>query len=168
VTTWHAALAILKQHPWVKTVAIEPPDDSQDRTAWMRWTWSGAQPPWIDASARGEVMFVDHVAFRVAFKTHWRLGEVWPALGRPPLGNVFDDAARADTLIVLLAYPARQMMLVVRATCPAYAVWQTPVRFVSEALTSDARDPFDIPWRRGFADEFPSPLFTACRAVGRR
>ena len=127
------ARALLATHDWVGNVSEETLHLPSYRE--IRWTWSGTQPAWIDATQPGS-LFVqewqqlnDLLALRV--RATLTLGDLWFAYGQP-------DSARGDVLYALdlpprvdlwVLYPQQNLLANLQLDCPITPsqYWQQPV-----------------------------------------
>jgi hypothetical protein len=70
VTSISEAYAILDAHPWVDTV-----DLYVDLNA-LAWTWSGAQPSWVDSTNSGVLWVYRNIVQFIRIPTRLRLGDL--------------------------------------------------------------------------------------------
>jgi hypothetical protein len=135
VTTEAEALALLENHEWVR--AISPPLTRSFVT--IRWTWSGAQPAFIDPASPGVIrLFSDRRVSTIQVSTHIPLEQMRLLLGTPTWFNVaqYDMRDRA----YYFAYTDHHLLLWVEAqrcsgTQPLLA-GSTSFAFMSEIIES--------------------------------
>jgi hypothetical protein len=136
VTSGGEAHALLEAHPWVDEVNLYI-----DLGA-LAWTWSGAQPDWIDATRDGMMSLNSAGIQYIRISTHIPFGDVRLVLGEPehnlvlpmPMTNrplVRHEVAYFGDTLRAVREPLRCPLLP-----PVY--WQSPV---------------DLLWRR--SDETP-------------
>ncbi len=70
VTSLGEAYAILDAHPWVRNV-----DLYIDLNA-LAWSWSGAQPAWVDASSSGVLWVYRNIVQYIRIPTRLTLGDL--------------------------------------------------------------------------------------------
>jgi hypothetical protein len=76
-----AAVEILRHHPWV---------DQMRGISFMRWTWSGQQPTWIDASRPGAVSSHYGEVTQISIPTKLSMGDFWLMFDQVERGVIFD------------------------------------------------------------------------------
>lgn len=122
-TSLSDAITLLKAHPWVANV------DTRPSISQASWTWSGAQPDYIDTSVPGMIIERDYTAVsQLRFGTRYRYGDVWFQLGAAEIGY---SGRTPDTLVHGMYYPAYSLLAISITPCPAHPsdFWLTPMIF---------------------------------------
>lgn len=78
--TTEAAAEILSHHPWV---------DRMWGISYIRWTWSGQQPDWIDSSRPGAVSSHYGAVDQIGIPTKLSVGDFWLLFNQVDRGVVF-------------------------------------------------------------------------------
>lgn len=119
-TTIPQAISLLDASTWVGEL------DTHIATQ-VSWTWSGAQPDYIDGSVPGYVLTRTYGAVSVIrFKTRYNYADVWLELGEPPMGYAL---RQADGFLHGVYYPKLSLLAINFAHCPARLIdfWTLPV-----------------------------------------
>jgi hypothetical protein len=128
VTSISEAYAILSAHPWVSNV-----DLYIDLNA-LAWSWSGAQPGWVDGSSSGVLWVYRNIVQFIRIPTRLTLGDL--ALHHSG-GETFRRIASPRAALVYIA----EYAVMLDADQPAYRIeamiscrfdvarfWNTPIR----------------------------------------
>lgn len=78
--TSQAAVEILRHHPWVDRIW---------GISFVRWTWSGQQPAWIDASRPGAVSSHYGAVNQISIPTKLSMGDFWLMFDQVDRGVIF-------------------------------------------------------------------------------
>jgi hypothetical protein len=119
-TTIPQAISLLDASTWVGEL------DTHIATQ-VSWTWSGAQPDYIDGSVPGYVLTRSYGAVSVIrFKTRYNYADVWLQLGEPPTGYAL---RQADGFLHGVYYPKYSLLAINFTHCPARLIdfWTLPV-----------------------------------------
>jgi hypothetical protein len=119
-TTIPQAISLLDASAWVGEL------DTHIATQ-VSWTWSGAQPAFIDGSTPGYVLTRSYGAVSVIrFKTRYSYADVWLELGTPPTGYAL---RQADGFLHGVYYPEHSLLAINFTHCPARLIdfWTLPV-----------------------------------------
>lgn len=119
-TTIPQAISLLDASRWVGEL------DTHIATQ-VSWTWSGAQPAYIDGSVPGYVLTRTYGAVSVIrFKTRYNYADVWLELGTPPTGYAL---RQADGFLHGVYYPKYSLLAINFTHCPARLIdfWTLPV-----------------------------------------
>ncbi|NDJ62707.1 MAG: hypothetical protein GYB67_16410 [Chloroflexi bacterium] len=108
-----AAIAILEAHPWVAVLEVNP--DGNLVYAHVHWSWSGAQPDYIDAAEPGWIVFSSAHVHMIRIPT--TLAAATAQLQDPAADPATDQPGRLD--LRLLSAP----------TCTV--AWQRPLVIVA-------------------------------------
>lgn len=123
VTSVADAFRILETHPWVDEILPGTGSDSIG----IYWTWSGAQPAFIDASHPG-LLLRRNLTYITTVKIHTHLSyaDLWLALGQPARGYVFPQRSG---MVHGVYYPQQELHVVAFTACPAVldTFWRVPV-----------------------------------------
>jgi hypothetical protein len=123
VTSVADAFRILETHPWVDEILPGMGSDSVG----IYWTWSGAQPAYIDASRPG-LLLRRNLTFVTGVKVHTHLSyaDVWLGLGQPARGYIFPQRMG---MVHGVYYPDHALHVVAFTACPAVleTFWRVPV-----------------------------------------
>ena len=120
LTTIEQAVALLRAHPWVGAVDAH-------LAYQVSWTWSGAQPAFIDASVPGTIMERTYAYVTlIRFNTLYNYGDVWLQLGAPEEGYAL---RQPGGMLHGIYYPRHALLAINLLPCPARIVdfWRTPV-----------------------------------------
>lgn len=143
-----AAVALLKNHAWVKDLTFFQPIDDIN-TRYFGWRWNGEQPGWIDSDWRGEMRVYRATVAGIKVRTHLTLGEIWLSLGGTSRGILIPSATNPEQVVTYIAvFPAQSLL--VRATVARRAslreYWFTPVEIESAGrLAVEYYQTYDYP-----------------------
>jgi hypothetical protein len=118
-TTIPQAFALLQQHPWVDYVYTQ-------QYTQLTWTWSGAQPDYIDDSFPGTIIQRGYSSVSlIRIQTRFPFGEVWLQFGAPASGYV---SRQANGLLHGIYYSQHELLAINFTRCPAQPIgfWSTP------------------------------------------
>lgn len=115
------AIDMLRAHPWVANVLTRPP------FAQASWTWSGAQPDYIDSGVPGTLRRTgDSYVSLIQIRTHYSYGDLWLQLGTPQTGYTW---RQPSALMHGSYYPAYSLLAINYLACPTrlFDFWRMPV-----------------------------------------
>ncbi len=135
VTTTDEVDALFRRNVWVEQFFYTR--GMAVGSGMIRWTWSGAQPGFIDARIDGTMWIEDGRVLWIEIPTRVRMGEMW-FIYPPERGAAFTTSAAPPRLIYwgLSVDNILQLRLIV--TCPSRVgqLWNTTVLFRVGALES--------------------------------
>lgn len=124
------AKAVLRKHPWVRTVET---DDTHDRLYSLWWTWNGKQPPFLDS--RPSIELGDHggvvrtrggLVRAITLRSNLSLGELRLMLGSAALVSI-TGIAFGNAAFFTIDYPRDGVSAQPFVHCPVHmrTFWQT-------------------------------------------
>jgi hypothetical protein len=134
VTTVNDAVSILKAHPWVSSLS----DNVSLRNGVggapggnMIWSWSGAQPDWIDRDHVGFIWVQDGTVRGMGISTRIPFGEVRLSFGPPQtVDNIVVSGRRERYLIYSASYPDADFVFSINQACPVKSFWESNTSFL--------------------------------------
>ena len=118
-TTMTDAITLLREHPWVDQI------DTEVYTQ-VTWTWTGAQPSYIDGRVPGTIIQRGVTAVSlIRFQSRYPYGDIWLQLDPPEIGYF---ARQRDGVLHGSYYPQHALLTINFTECPAYQTefWNTP------------------------------------------
>jgi hypothetical protein len=129
VTSLQDGMAALASTGWAEgiTANINP----ESGTGVVEWSWSGAQPAWIDGHKRGGMAVHDGVIADIGFATRLTLGDFRLALGTPDRMSEISGGFAGGTSTRLLEadYEALNLSVRVRTEVRAGLRWKYPIYY---------------------------------------
>jgi hypothetical protein len=107
------ALSVLRAHTWISQVDTSLYDGFR---GWIRWDWSGREPPWIIHSERDNLWIDENRVVNVSLMTRIRFGEVWLALGAPDWTTTYQTQGE-DRMRVFNGYESGTLVVIFEVTC---------------------------------------------------
>ncbi len=119
-TLMEQAISLLDASPWVGEMDTHI-------TTQVSWSWSGAQPAYIDGSIPGYILArTFREVSTIRFKTRYSYADVWLELGTPPTGYAL---RQPDGYLHGAYYPQYALLAINFTHCPARLIdfWTLPV-----------------------------------------
>jgi hypothetical protein len=141
VTTTQEAVSILKAHPWVSSLSDNVSLHNGVGGAPggnMIWSWSGAQPDWIDRDHVGFIWVQGDIVRGVGISTRIPFGDVRLSFGPPQtVDNIVVSGRRERYLIYSASYPDMDFVFSVNQPCPVKRFWESSTSFLLQVNFSN-------------------------------
>ena len=107
VTSADEAVALLQQNRWIAEISVE------EET--IQWSWSGQQPPAVNAAEPGTLTIVDQRVSSIRISTNVSMGDMALLMGYPRWRSTNRSGG---TAIITLIYPGDYLLLSISLRCP--------------------------------------------------
>jgi hypothetical protein len=138
VTNLRAAHVTLQAHPWIGRVLYR--SGMALDSGLLSWTWSGAQPAFINDGIEGKVWIQDGRVEELIIATRFSFGDLW--LTQPPLnGRVFSASVSPPRVHHRADYGLTEAHTDVACPLRPQSFWKAPVTFLERGADYDERYP---------------------------
>jgi hypothetical protein len=122
------AFAILDNHTWVEQFYIYRGMESD--SGLVQWTWSGAQPDYIDGIYPASMWFQDSRVSWVEVDLNLTFGDIWLMLDAPQTGRIYLMATTPARAFQLVDYANGGLQVHTEFECPLRlaSFWRAAVR----------------------------------------
>ena len=127
VTTAAEAIGILRQHPWIKQLHLDPDISPRQRPIAMWWQWSGQQPDYVATGSNGMLVSANDIVAMIAIQTTVPYGDVWTTFNQPNSGTI---VLSGKSLTHSAIYSENRFEVRFLLACPlrSTSFWNAPVQ----------------------------------------
>lgn len=146
------AFILLEHHEWVGELYLYRGMESD--SGFLQWTWSGAQPSYIDDTNRASLWFQGGIVDWVRVDLNLTFGDIWLLLDAPQTGRIHMVSSVPARAYQLVNYLNGGLQVRTEFLCPLRltAFWGAAVQVTASNLTEphmpDARVPYHLPHPR--------------------
>ena len=127
-TSADAAFDLLKYHDWVEQFYVYRGMESD--SGLVQWTWSGAQPNYIDSTIPASMWFQHSIVSWIEVDLNLTFGDIWLLLDSPQTGRIHLMSSSPVRAFQLVDYENGGLQVRTEFNCPLRltAFWRATVR----------------------------------------